>query len=216
METAGKRVDDDDLRDAMSERGLGTPATRASIIENLIRQKYVFRDERKKSDLVVSNKGLALVDLLQQIGIDTLGSPEMTGEWEHKLKRMEQGELDRSDFMQEIKSLANSIVSQTRDFTEEIVNRPFPDVQSKCPECGGTEFSQTDGLFSCKNPECTFRLKKHIASHELTEAEAIDLIRDGKVGPIDTFKNRFGQPFTAETRVGKIQTHMESQFRLRG
>ena len=93
METAGKRVDDEELRDAMSERGLGTPATRAAIIENLIRQKYLFRHELQKRDLVVSNKGLALVGLLDDIGITALGSPEMTGEWEYKLKQIEQGNL---------------------------------------------------------------------------------------------------------------------------
>ncbi len=95
METAGKRVDDEALREAMSERGLGTPATRANIIESLIGSKYLFRDEVRKSDLVVSNKGLALVDLLEEIGITTIGSPEMTGEWEHKLKLMENGSLNR-------------------------------------------------------------------------------------------------------------------------
>ena len=100
METAGKRVDDDEIREAMSERGLGTPATRAAIIENLIRQKYMFRDDPpNRRNFVVSNKGLALVDLLQAIGIDSLGSPEMTGEWEHKLKEMEAARLTREVFM---------------------------------------------------------------------------------------------------------------------
>ncbi len=216
METAGKRVDDDDLRDAMSERGLGTPATRASIIENLIRQKYVFRDERKKSDLVVSNKGLALVDLLQEIGIDTLGSPEMTGEWEYKLKEMEHGSLKRNEFMNEIKSLAKSIVNQTREFTDAIVNRSFPDIQAKCPDCGGTDFRQTDGIFECKDPECSFRLKKHIASHELTEEEARELITNHRVGPIDQFKNRFGQPFTAELVLEKSKRTWKVNFVFEG
>ena len=111
METAGKLVDDEELREAMSERGLGTPATRASIIETLIRQKYVFRHELNKRDLVVSNKGLALVDQLQEIGINTLGSPEMTGEWEHKLKEMEHGRLSRDEFMRQIKDLTVEIVA---------------------------------------------------------------------------------------------------------
>ena len=86
METAGKRIDDDDLKEAMKERGLGTPATRAAIIEGLISHKYLFRHEQQKRDLVVSNKGLALIDLLESIGIDSLSSPELTGEWEYKLK----------------------------------------------------------------------------------------------------------------------------------
>ena len=131
METAGKRVDDEELRDAMSERGLGTPATRAAIIETLIRQKYLFRHEISKRDLVVSNKGMALVDLLHEIGIKTLGSPEMTGEWEHKLKEMEHGQLSREDFMNEIKDLTEDIVAQTKGFIEEKKNRVFPDLHAR-------------------------------------------------------------------------------------
>lgn len=203
METAGKRVDDDELREAMSDRGLGTPATRAATIEGLIRQKYLFRNEIRKSELVVSNKGLALSDLLDTIGIKELGSPEMTGEWEHKLKAMEQGELDRETFMNEIKDMTQSIVQQTKDYTQVLVNRVFPDLHAKCPECGKTEHKQTDGLFQCKDPECIFKIKKHIASHELTEAEAKTLLEEGKVGPIETFKNRFGQSFTAELVIEK-------------
>ena len=133
METAGKRVDDDELREAMSERGLGTPATRASIIENLIRQKYVFRHEINKRDLVVSNKGLALVDLLQEIGISTLGSPEMTGEWEYKLKQMEAGKLSRKVFMDEIKALTKDLVGQTHDFIEQRKNGSFAGYSCSLP-----------------------------------------------------------------------------------
>ena len=203
MESAGKRVEDDELRDAMSERGLGTPATRAAIIENLIRQKYLFRNEIRKSELVASNKALALFDLLKQMDIEVLASPEMTGEWEFKLKEMEQGRLGRETFMNEIRQVTNTIVEQTKAFTEEIVNRVFPDLHAKCPECGKMEHHQTDGLFSCKDPECIFKIKKHIASHALTEAEAKVLLNEGKVGPIEDFKNRFGQPFSAELVLEK-------------
>ncbi len=216
METAGKRVDDDELRDAMSERGLGTPATRASIIENLIRQKYVFRHELQKRDLVVSNKGLALVDLLHEIGITDLGSPEMTGEWEFKLKQIEQGNLDRDAFMNEIKDLTTNIVEETRKFTDEIVNRPFPDLEAPCPECNAGIHRQTDGLFACKDPECGFKIKKHIASHELTEAEARSLMVDKRVGPIETFKNRFGQPFSADLVLEKKKKTWKIEFIFEG
>ena len=216
METAGKRVDDEELRDAMSERGLGTPATRAAIIENLIRQKYVFRHDQRKSDIVVSNKGLALVDLLQEIGIRDLGSPEMTGEWEYKLKAMEQGELDRATFMNEIKNLTCNIVEQTKAFTEEKVNRPFPDLEAPCPECKGKIHKQTDGVFECKNPDCSFRIKKHIASHELTEAQAKELFTNLRIGPIETFKNRFGQPFTAELILEKPKKVWKMGFIFEG
>ena len=216
METAGKRVEDEELKEAMSERGLGTPATRAAIIERLISQKYLFRDDRQKRDLVCSNKGLALVDLLQDVGLETLGSPEMTGEWEYKLKQMEQGKLDRQTFMDEIKNMTRVIVKQTKDYVEEIVNRPFPDLNAPCPECNGNVHKQTDGLFSCYNPECDFRLKKHIASHELTEEQARDLITDRRVGPIDTFKSRFGKPFSAELIIDKKKKAWKIEFVFEG
>ncbi len=216
METAGKRVDDDELREAMSERGLGTPATRANIIEGLIRQKYLFRNEIRKSELVCSNKGLALMELLNEMGIEELASPAITGEWEYKLKAMEQGKLERKSFMDEIKQMTNSIVTQTKDYVEVLVNRVFPDLEAKCPECGGASHKQTDGLFQCKNPECIFKLKKHIASHELTESEAKTLIETGKVGPIETFKNRFGQPFAAELVLDKPKKVYKVNFVFEG
>ena len=216
METAGKRVDDEELRDAMSERGLGTPATRASIIEGLINTKYIFRDDANRRDFVVSNKGLALVELLQEIGITTIASPQMTGEWEHKLKEMEAGRLDRDAFMGEITSLTKNIVEQTREFTDNVVNRVFPDIQAMCPECQGSEMKQTDGLFACKTPDCAFKIKKHIASHELTEQEAMDLINTRRIGPIETFKNRFGQPFAAELVLEKEKKTWKTNFVFEG
>jgi len=159
MESAGKLVEDDELKEAMSERGLGTPATRAAIIENLIYQKYLFRNEINRRELVVSNKGIALCDLLDEMGIEELSSPEMTGEWEFKLKEMEAGRLTRDSFMNEIKDLTVNIVEQTKEFTAEKVNRAFPNLQAVCPECGAKELKQTDGVYECMDPECKFRLK---------------------------------------------------------
>ena len=140
----------------------------------------------------------------------------MTGEWEYKLKAMEQGKLDRKTFMDEIRKVTNTIVNQTKEFTEEIVNRKFPDLEAKCPECGKTEHHQTDGLYSCKDPECIFKIKKHIASHEITEAQAKTLLNEGKVGPIETFKNRFGQPFTAELVLEKPKKVWKLNFVFEG
>jgi DNA topoisomerase-3 len=198
METAGKRVDDEALREAMSERGLGTPATRAAIIEGLISHKYLFRHEQQKRDLVVSNKGLALIELLDEIGIESLSSPEMTGEWEFKLKEMEQGRLDRGSFMQEIRQLTEKIVSLTHGRISELENRVFPDIEGTCPDCQEKGLKQTDGNYACKNSECKFKLNKYIASHELDAVQAVELLEKGRIGPFEDFKNRFGQPFTAE------------------
>jgi len=198
METAGKRIDDGELKEAMKERGLGTPATRATIIEGLISHKYLFRHEQQKRDLVVSNKGLALIDLLENIGIDSLSSPEMTGEWEYKLKLMEGGDLSREVFMSEIKKLTEDIVNRTQTKMAELANRVFEDLQATCPDCRGNILKQTDGSYECKESECKFKLNKYIASHEITTDQAKTLLEEGRIGPFESFKNRFGQAFTAE------------------
>ena len=217
METAGKLVDDEELRDAMGERGLGTPATRASIIENLIRQKYLFRDKAPNHrNLVVSNKALALVDLLQEMGVSALSSPEMTGEWEYKLKQMEAGELNRDTFMNEVIGLVKNLVQQTKAFTDEKVSRKYPDLPGTCPECEAGVLKQTDGVFECYNPECTFRFKKHIASHEITVQQAQDLLKLRRIGPIETFKSRFGNPFTAELTLAKEKKTWKLGFVFEG
>ena len=116
MEGAGKLLDDDDLREAMSERGLGTPATRASIIEKLIRQKYVARNG---SDMHVTGNGLRLISLLEEMEIQPLISPSMTGEWEAKLRQMERGDLPRNAFMNEIIGFTEDVVKKARSHYEE-------------------------------------------------------------------------------------------------
>ena len=198
METAGKRVDDDALRDAMAERGLGTPATRAATIEGLIMHKYVLRGEINKRDLHVSNRGMALIGTIDELGVEELSSPEMTGEWEHKLKLMEQGKLDRKTFMDEIKALTTQIVQRAGGKMEELANRSFPDLVATCPDCLEKGLNQTDGSYACKNPECKFKLNKYIASHKIDADEAKTLLEQGRIGPFENFKNRFGQMFTAE------------------
>ena len=203
METAGKRIDDDELKEAMKERGLGTPATRAAIIEGLIAHKYLFRHEQQKRDLVVSNKGLALIDLLNDIGIDALSSPELTGEWEYKLKQMESGKLSREIFMEEIKTLTEEIVNRTSLKIDELANRVFDDLVATCPDCQDESFKQTDGSYECKSADCKFKLNKYIASHEISPKQAKNLLEKGRIGPFDTFKNRFGQPFTAELKMAQ-------------
>ena len=203
METAGKRIDDDELKEAMKERGLGTPATRAAIIEGVIAHKYLFRHEQQKRDLVVSNKGLALIDLLNDIGIDALSSPELTGEWEYKLKQMESGKLSREIFMEEIKTLTEEIVNRTSLKIDELANRVFDDLVATCPDCQDESFKQTDGSYECKSADCKFKLNKYIASHEISPKQAKNLLEKGRIGPFDTFKNRFGQPFTAELKMAQ-------------
>lgn len=212
MEGAGKLIEDSELREAMSDRGLGTPATRAATIEGLISSKYLFRHELQKRDLVVSNKGLALIKLIDHIGIDSLRSPELTGDWEYKLRQIENGELDRQAFMEEIKLLTKDIVTKTEAKMDELANQAFDDLEAECPVCNHPKFKQTDGSYNCKDPECKFKLNKYIASHELTEEQAKALLKTKRIGPFTDFKNRFGQDFEAELALVESKRTWKVEF----
>lgn len=194
MEGAGKLVDDDALREAMAERGLGTPATRAATIEGLLRQKYLTRDGR---ELIATGKGIRLIDLLSEMDVQPLTSPEMTGDWEAKLHQMEKGELARDTFMAEIKKFTESVVQKARGHYEKVISRPFPDLKCVCPNCGATELKQTDATYECREPDCGFRISKYIAGRLLTEEEAITLFTTKFLEQRDGFVSRFNRPFEA-------------------
>ena len=194
MEGAGKLVDDEALREAMSERGLGTPATRAAIIEGLIAQKYIVRDGR---DLHVTPNGMRLIHILKEMEIVGLTSPGMTGEWEFKLRQMEHGQLQREAFMREIETYTRDIVVRAKSLATEIRNRVFPDLQATCPKCGAKGLKQTDDTYECRTPDCGFKTKKYIAGRLLTEAEAAELFSKRFVGPLEGFKSKFNKPFDA-------------------
>lgn len=194
MEGAGKLIDDEALREAMSERGLGTPATRAATIEGLIAQKYLVRDGR---DLHVTGSGMRLIELVRQMNIEGLYSPKLTGDWEYKLRRMEQGQLQRDAFMDEIAAYTRDIVSKAKQLAEAAKNQPFPDLHAPCPACGAQVLRQTDATYECREPGCSFKTKKHIAGRLLTESEAAELFSRKFVGPLTGFKNKFNKPFDA-------------------
>lgn len=198
MERAGKFVDDEELAEAMSERGLGTPATRAAIIETLIRQKYIARDgDGGRSPLHVTNNGMRLIELCEEMQVGGLASPSMTGDWEYKLRQMEQGQLPRDEFMAEIKAYTSEIVSKARTLAEELKNKNFPDIQTPCPICGAPSLRQTDATFECREADCKFRMKKHVAGRTITPEEAHTLLTTRFVGPLEGFRSRFNKPFEA-------------------
>jgi DNA topoisomerase-3 len=194
MEGAGKLIDDEDLREAMSERGLGTPATRAATIEGLIAQKYIVRDAR---DLHVTPNGMRLIHILKEMEIVGLTSPSLTGEWEFKLRQMEQGQLQRETFMGEIEAYTRDIVTRAKSLAAEIKNRPFDDLDATCPKCGAKGLKQTDATYECRALDCGFKAKKHIAGRLLTEDEARDLFSKRFVGPLTGFKSKFNKLFDA-------------------
>ena len=139
MESAGKLVEDEELREAMAAKGIGTPATRAAIIEGLILDEYINREGK---DLVATSKGISLITLLRGIGINLLSSPELTGEWEYQLKLMEQGRLNRSSFMSKIKELTREIVDKAKNFESDVVEGSYVTIEAHCPKCGATHSSR--------------------------------------------------------------------------
>ncbi|BCX48928.1 DNA topoisomerase [Haloferula helveola] len=198
MEGAGKLLDDEELAAAMSERGLGTPATRAAIIETLLRQKYIARDgDGGRAPLHVSPNGMRLIRLCKEMNVEGLASPQMTGDWEYKLRQMELGKLQRDEFMDEIKAYTTKIVEQAKGLAEELKSRSFPDLEVPCPACGAPALKQTDATYECREPDCKFRAKKHIAGRLLTPKEAKQLFTTKFVGPLEGFMSRFNKPFEA-------------------
>lgn len=193
MEAAGKLVDDEELREAMSLRGLGTPATRAEIIEGLLAKGYMIHGENK--GLVVTQKGLSLISLLRGIGVEALTSPEMTGEWEYKLKRMEQGEISRDQFMEEIRSFTEDIVAKAKNFQGGPIEGQYADLEAKCPKCGGGAFKETYKTYECRG--CGLLVWKNMAGREFERAEVETLLQEGRVGPLEGFRSKLGRPFAA-------------------
>ncbi len=191
MEGAGKLVDDEELREAMSARGLGTPATRASVIEGLVFQEYIARDGR---DLIATPKGISLITGLRGIGIDTLTRPEMTGNWEFKLKQMEAGELPRDEFMRQIRDLTVEIVEKIRNGGEP-PEGAFDDLDVACPKCGTHPLKQDYRTYRCR--ECDYVFWKTLAGREFAPEEVQTLLRERQIGPLEGFRSKMGRPFAA-------------------
>lgn len=194
MEGAGKLIDDEELREAMSERGLGTPATRAQVIEGLLFEGYLLRQGR---DLYVTAKGLSLITLLRNLKAETLTKPELTGGWEYQLRQMERGELSREKFMGEIRHLTTDIVEKVRGGLGKEVMGKFEPLHVTCPKCGNKEFKETFRAFECTNAECKMIIWKKMADREFEREEVAKLLTEKRIGPLEGFRNKFGRPFAA-------------------
>jgi DNA topoisomerase-3 len=201
MEGAGKLVEDDELREAMEAKGLGTPATRAAIIEGLIREEYVHREGR---DLVPTPKAFSLIFALGMLHIVELASPELTGEWEHKLRLMEQGKITREQFMKEITELVRKVVGVIK--TGEIPDVVYATVPAPCPKCGGV-VQENYRKFQCQ--KCDFAIWKVTSGREWSTEEVAELITQRKVGPLTGFRSRMGKPFAA---VVKLTDELRPEF----
>ena len=202
MEGAGKLIDDDELREAMAEKGLGTPATRAQVIEGLIAEKYILREGR---ELCPTAKAFQLMTLLRGLAIEDLTKPELTGNWEYQLAEMEQGRLSRAAFMQDIAAMAERIVRKAKEYDRDTIPGDYATLATPCPNCGGV-VKENYRRFTCTGSTgasegCGFSMTKIPAgrSFELPEVEAF--LRDKKVGPLEGFRSKAGWPFSAELKL---------------
>jgi DNA topoisomerase-3 len=194
MEGAGKLLDDEELAEAMKERGLGTPATRAQIIENLVAVKYLTRHGK---ELQPTAKAMQTIGLLQRVAPE-LVSPEMTGEWEFKLREIEHRKLDEQVFMREIRELTKHIVDEAKSFQpdDHVDDTPF----GECPKCH-SPLQERFKSFSCRRPECDFTIWKTVAGRLFTRDEVVKLIADRKIGPLTGFLSKTKKRFRAIVRL---------------
>ena len=161
MEGAGKLIDDEELREAMREKGLGTPATRAQIIEGLLTEKYILREGK---ELQPTAKAFSLIALLRGLGVPELFSPELTAEWEFKLAQMEHGKLARATFMREIVAMTEHIVGQAKQHESDTIPGDFATLGVPCPKCGG-EVHENYKKFQCQ--ACDFGFWKIMGGRQL-------------------------------------------------
>lgn len=191
MENSDKLVEDEELADAMKERGLGTPATRAAIIEKLIKEKYVVREGK---DLTPTGKAFELLALLEAMKIEVLASPEMTGEWEFKLNQILKGEFTRDKFMAEIRAITKHIIDQVKNFeTDEVrLEAPFSPVSNIRIFESPTAYISEDQKIS---------IRKILGGRMLDQADVVDLVQGKTIGPFSDFRSKKGKPFTASVRL---------------
>ena len=189
MEGAGKLVDDEELAEALKEKGLGTPATRASTIDHLIKEKYM---RREGTQIHPNLKAEDLFDFLKAAGTDILTSPSMTGEWEHKLRQIEEGSMSRSQFMKDIAQLTEEFVSKTTGFEETASNLKETALFSPI-----NKEPLFEGLGFYQNIEGNFKIPKSIAGRRLPVEEVNVLLEEGRIGPLDNFISKAGKAFSA-------------------
>ena len=202
MEGAGKLIDDEELREAMREKGLGTPATRAQTIEGLIAEKYMLRDGR---ELVPTAKAFQLTTLLRGLAIEDLTRADLTGNWEFRLSEMEHGRLSRADFMAEIAKMAERIVRKAKEYDRDTIPGDYATLATPCPNCGGV-VKENYRRFSCTGADgssegCGFSITKVAAGRAFETAEAEALLRDKQLGPLEGFRSKKGFPFSAPLKL---------------
>ena len=202
MEGAGKWIEDDELREAMQEKGLGTPATRAAIIEGLLTEKYLLREGR---ELIPTAKAFQLMTLLRGLQVEELSKPALTGDWEYKLAQIEHGRLDRDTFMRDIAAMTERIVTKAKEYDRDTVPGEYATLHTPCPTCGGV-VKENYRRYTCTGNNgtsegCGFSISKIPGGRTFDAAEVEALLRDARIGPLEGFRSKAGWPFTAELRL---------------
>lgn len=213
MESAGKQIDDEELRSAMQEKGLGTPATRAAIIEGLLTEKYMLREGR---ELIPTAKAFQLMTLLRGLQVEELCRADLTGEWEYKLSQMEKGALSRAAFMQEIAAMTERMVKKAKEYDRDTIPGDYATLAAPCPNCGGI-VKENYRRYACTGADghsegCGFSFTKSPAGRTFETAEAEQLLRERRIGPLEGFRSKAGWPFVAE--VGIVRDEEAGNFKL--
>lgn len=197
MEGAGKLVDSEELREAMSGKGLGTPATRAAIIEGLLTEKYLIREGR---EMIPSAKAFQLMTLLHGLGVDELTEPELTGGWEYKLAQMERGKISREEFMQEIAQMTQIIVKRAKEYDNDTIPGDYATLKTPCPNCGSV-VKENYRRFACT--KCEFSMSKVPGGRQFEIPEVEELLRNKTIGPLQGFRSKMGRPFAAILKISR-------------
>ncbi len=213
MESAGKQIDDDELREAMQEKGLGTPATRAAIIEGLLTEKYMLREGR---EMIPTAKAFQLMTLLRGLQVEELCRAELTGEWEYKLAQMEKGQLSREAFMQQIAAMTERMVKKAKEYDRDTIPGDYATLSTPCPNCGGV-VKENYRRYACTGANgasegCGFSFTKSPAGRTFETAEAEQLLRERRIGPLEGFRSKAGWPFVAEVAI--VRDEENSNFKL--
>jgi DNA topoisomerase-3 len=207
MEGAGKLIDDEELRAAMAGKGLGTPATRAAVIEGLISESYLAREGR---DMHPTAKAFQLLRALRGFGVDALDAPELTGEWEYKLAQMERGRLARAAFMQDISRMTQDLVERIRSGAERgEVPGDYLTLKTLCPKCGKT-VKENYSRYACTN--CDFSIGKHPGGRFFEPTEVEQLLKEKALGPLTGFRSKQGRPFAAALKLVAPEYKIEFDF----
>ena len=197
MEGAGKLVDDDELREAMSEKGLGTPATRAAIIEGLIFEGYVHRVWARFAG---HRQGVFADGTANGLGVQELTKPELTGEWEFQLREMQRRKISREQFMREIAEMTRRIVDRAKQYEYDTIPGDFGTLKMPCPKCGG-EIHEKYRQYQCVKEGCDFAMWKTLCGRMFEPEEIEQLITEKQIGPLQGFRSKQGFPFAAVIKM---------------